>query len=57
MKKQDTKILLVDDEPDILEILSYNLSSEGYKIYTAKQAWRLLKRPRKRTLTLSSWMS
>ena len=36
MKKQDTKILLVDDEPDILEILSYNLSSEGYKIYTAK---------------------
>ena len=36
MKKQDIKILLVDDEPDILEILSYNLSSEGYQIYTAK---------------------
>ncbi len=36
MKKQDIKILLVDDEPDILEILKYNLSSEGYQVYTAK---------------------
>lgn len=36
MKKQDIKILLVDDEPDILEILSYNLSSEGYQVFTAK---------------------
>ena len=29
------KILLVDDEPDILEILSYSLESAGYKIYRA----------------------
>jgi two-component system alkaline phosphatase synthesis response regulator PhoP len=29
------KILLVDDEPDILEFLTYNLRSEGYKIYAA----------------------
>lgn len=36
MKKQDIRILLVDDEPDILEILTYNLSSEGYQVYTAK---------------------
>lgn len=36
MKNQDIKILLVDDEPDILEILSYNLSSEGYQVFTAK---------------------
>lgn len=28
------KILLVDDEPDILEILSYNLEKEGFKVYT-----------------------
>ncbi|MDT0606664.1 response regulator transcription factor [Croceitalea rosinachiae] len=36
MKTKDIKILLVDDEPDILEIVSYNLSSEGYEVYTAK---------------------
>lgn len=30
------RILLVDDEPDILEIISYNLSSEGYQIITAE---------------------
>ncbi|MEI7594479.1 MAG: response regulator transcription factor [Bacteroidota bacterium] len=29
------KILLVDDEPDILEFLKYNLTKEGYKVYTA----------------------
>ena len=28
-------ILLVDDEKDILEFLSYNLTKEGYKVYTA----------------------
>ena len=36
MKTSDIRILLVDDEPDILEIVSYNLSSEGYEVYTAK---------------------
>lgn len=35
MKKSDIKILCVDDEPDILEILKYNLSNEGYNISTA----------------------
>ncbi len=28
-------LLLVDDEPDILEFLSYNLKKEGFKVYTA----------------------
>ena len=36
MKKKDTKILLVDDEPDILEIVGYNLTSEGYQVLTAE---------------------
>ncbi|WP_457615946.1 response regulator transcription factor [Lutibacter sp.] len=36
MNNSDIKILLVDDEPDILEIVGYNLKNEGYKIYTAK---------------------
>ena len=35
MKKKSIKILLVDDEPDILEIVGYNLSQEGYQISTA----------------------
>ena len=35
MKKSDIKILCVDDEPDILEILKYNLSNEGYSVSTA----------------------
>ncbi len=30
------KILLVDDEPDILEFMEYNLRKEGYKVFTAK---------------------
>ena len=36
MDKSKIKILCVDDEPDILEILKYNLSNEGYDVYTAK---------------------
>lgn len=35
MKKREIKILLVDDEPDILEIVGYNLSQEGYQVVTA----------------------
>ncbi|MFV0539667.1 MAG: response regulator transcription factor [Aestuariibaculum sp.] len=33
---KDIKILLVDDEPDIIEIVGYNLSNEGYQVITAK---------------------
>ncbi len=36
MKKKDIKILLVDDEVDILEIIGYNLSQEGYQVLKAK---------------------
>lgn len=36
MKKSEIKILLVDDEPDILEIVGYNLKNEGYQVFTAK---------------------
>lgn len=35
MKKKEIKILLVDDEADILEIVGYNLAQEGYQIVTA----------------------
>ena len=36
MENANIKILLVDDEPDILEIVGYNLTNEGYQIFTAK---------------------
>ncbi|WP_430614300.1 response regulator transcription factor [Flavobacterium sp. JP2137] len=35
MKKKEIKILLVDDEQDILEIIGYNLVQEGYQVSTA----------------------
>lgn len=35
MKKRDIKILLVDDDADIIEIVQYNLLQEGYQIFTA----------------------
>lgn len=44
MKKKNTRILLVDDEPDILEILTYNLTSEGYQVDTAKNGLQALKK-------------
>lgn len=38
------KILLVDDEPDILEFLSYNLIKEGYSVFTAENGVKGLKK-------------
>lgn len=36
MDSNSKKVLIVDDEPDIREIISYNLAKEGYEILTAK---------------------
>ncbi|MDD3525518.1 MAG: response regulator transcription factor [Bacteroidales bacterium] len=36
MKNESFKILLVDDEKDILEFLGYNLKKEGYQLSTAR---------------------
>ncbi|MCF1191076.1 response regulator transcription factor [Mangrovimonas sp. AS39] len=47
MKKKDIKILLVDDEPDILEIIGYNLTSEGYQVITAENGVEALKKAKK----------
>jgi two-component system alkaline phosphatase synthesis response regulator PhoP len=47
MEIQPKKILIADDEPDILEILNFNLSKEGYEIYTAKNGDEALDKAKK----------
>ena len=47
MKNSDIKILLVDDEPDILEIVGYNLKNEGYAVYTAKNGIEAVEKAKK----------
>ena len=48
MEKQETKILLVDDEPDIIEIIKFNLEKKGYQIYTASDGLEAIKISKKR---------
>tara|TARA_B100001027_G_scaffold215552_1_gene189775 strand:- start:1509 stop:2192 length:684 start_codon:yes stop_codon:yes gene_type:complete len=43
MKKNKIKILIVDDEPDIIEILSFNLENEGYQVFSAENGKEALK--------------
>ena len=47
MKKKEIKILLVDDEPDILEIVGYNLQQEGYQIVTASNGRQAVEKAKK----------
>jgi len=44
MSNNKFKILLVDDEPDILEIISYNLKSNGFEVFTALNGVKALKK-------------
>lgn len=47
MEPTAKKVLIADDEKDILEIISYNLTHEGYEIYTAKDGNEALDMARK----------
>ena len=59
MDNKNITILLVDDEPDILEIVGYNLSSEGYNVITAsdgKEAVKLAKKRKPQLIILDVMM-
>ena len=59
MKKKDIKIVLVDDEPDILEIVGYNLTNEGYQVFTGEngvQAVKLAKKHKPHLIILDVMM-
>jgi len=47
METKARKVLIADDEPDILEILKYNLSNEGYEVFTAKDGDEALEKARR----------
>lgn len=47
METKARKVLIADDEPDILEILKYNLSNEGYEVITAKDGDEALEKARR----------
>ena len=42
--KKDKKILIADDEPDILEILQFNLEEDGYKVAVANNGQEALEK-------------
>lgn len=43
MENKQVKVLIVDDEPDILEFITYNLEKEGYQVFTASDGQKALK--------------
>lgn len=47
MESNAKKILIADDEPDILEILKYNLQAEGYEVITAENGEEALEKAKK----------
>lgn len=47
MENKARKVLIADDEPDILEILKYNLVNEGYEVITAKDGDEALEKARR----------
>lgn len=56
--KNNTSILIVDDEPDIREILQFNLQNEGYEIDLAESAEQAAKtlRPKHKLILLDVMM-
>lgn len=46
MEQKGKKVLVADDENDILEIINYNLVREGYEVFTAKDGNEALEKAR-----------
>lgn len=47
MKKKEIRILLVDDDPDVIEIIRFNLDHEGYGILTASDGKKAIEEAKK----------
>lgn len=47
MANAEIKILIVDDEPDIIEFLSYNLRKEGYQVHSANNGQLAIEKAQK----------
>jgi two-component system alkaline phosphatase synthesis response regulator PhoP len=47
METKPRRVLIADDEPDIIEILKYNLSNNGYEVITAKDGDEALEKARR----------
>lgn len=47
MESNDLKILLVDDETDVLDFMKYNLEKEGFWVYTAKDGMEAIQLAKK----------
>ena len=59
MSTEKIKILLVDDEPDILEFISYNLVKEGLEVFTCgngKDAIQMARQERPQIIILDVMM-
>ena len=59
MSTEKIKILLVDDEPDILEFISYNLVKEGFEVFTCgngKDAIEMARQERPQIIILDVMM-
>jgi two-component system, OmpR family, alkaline phosphatase synthesis response regulator PhoP len=59
MNPSDYRLLLVDDEPDILEFLSYNLVREGFIVFTAstgKEAVQIARQEKPHLILLDMMM-
>jgi two-component system alkaline phosphatase synthesis response regulator PhoP len=56
METNPIKILIADDEPDIIEIISFHLNKAGYEVVSAKDGVKPLKKQNNLIQTASFWM-